>query len=126
MKAEIHKETTVSLTKKKNSTAFDAIFSGDTDGDIGRWGVSGGGSVHIRDGLTEPNNSGFGFRLYIQLKAATEVFVVRNAQMTSHSVSLNADGTQEETIEFTSQVNPQIFAASNSAGTAVQTPSGEF
>ena len=123
LKAEVHKETTVSLTKKKNSTAFDVIFSGDTSGEIGRWGVSG---AAVRNGLTEPNNSGFGYRIYIQLKAATEIFVVRNAQMTSHTVSLNADGTQEETVEFTSQVNPQIFAATGSAGTAEETPSGEF
>ena len=40
--------------------------------------------------------------------------------MTGHTVSLNADGTQEETVEFTSQVNPQIFAATGSAGTAVK------
>ena len=123
LKAEVHKETTLTITKKKNSTAFDVIFSGDTDGTIGRWGVSG---AAVRDGLTEPSDGGFGYRLYLQLKAGTEIFCIRNAQMTSHTVSLNANGTQEETVEFTSQVNPQIFAASGSVGLAVGTPGSEL
>ena len=39
----------------------------------------------------------------------------------SHTVTLNADGTQEETLEFTSQVQPKIFenATDGGIGTAV-------
>ena len=122
LKAEIRKETTVSLTKKKDTPTFDVLFSGDTSDNVGRWGLTTAGA--IRDGLTEPVN--FGFRLYVQLKNASEIFVVRNAQMTGHTVSLNADGTQEETIEFSSQVNPMIFAASTSAGLNVETDAGDL
>ena len=46
--------------------------------------------------------------------ASEEVFVVKNAAMTGHTVSLNADGVTEETIEFTSSVAPGI-----------KTPTGE-
>ena len=32
--------------------------------------------------------------------------MIRNAQMTNNTVTLNADGTQEQSIEFTSSVSP--------------------
>ena len=121
LKAEVHKETTISLTKKKDSPTFDVIFSGDTSGNIARWGVKTNGGFY--DGLEIPNID-FGFRLFIQLKGSTEIFTVYNAQMTSHTVTLNADGTQEETIEFMSQVNPQIFTADGDAGLTAATDAG--
>ena len=111
LKAEVHKETTITLTKKKNSAAFDVIFNGDGS-DVGRWGVTGSS---VRGGLTEPNVS-FGFRCFLQLKGSAEILAIRNAQMTSHTVSLNADGTQEETIELTSQVNPFICTDTSAGG----------
>ena len=112
LKAEVKKETTVSLTKKKNSPAFDAMFSGDTAGNCARWGVTGSS---IRDGLSEPDVT-FGFRIFVQLKATAEILAIRNAQMTGHTVTLNADGTQEETIEFASQTQPMIYNATGSGG----------
>tara|TARA_Y100000310_G_scaffold34795_1_gene32950 strand:+ start:4123 stop:4782 length:660 start_codon:yes stop_codon:yes gene_type:complete len=119
LKAEIRKETTVSITKKKDSAAFDTIFSGDVSGSVGRWGLqsgsSGAGTSGFRDGLSSPDVE-FGYRVFVQLKGATEIFSIRNAQITAHTVTLNADGTQEETVELTSQVNPLIFAATGSTG----------
>ena len=105
LKAEVHKETTVSLTLKRKNANFDIIFSGDSSGDVGRWGVNEGGS--LADGLSEPDNF-YGYRLAIHMKGAKECFTVRNACLVGHTVTLNADGTQEETIEFSSQVEPVI------------------
>ena len=104
LKAEVHKETTVSLSLKKKNGIYDCIFTGDKDGSIGRWGVTGSA---LADGLSEPSIE-YGFRLAIHIKGAKECFTVRNAAFTGHSISLNADGTQEETLEFTSQVEPVI------------------
>ena len=123
LKAEVHKETTLSLTKKKDSPTFDVLFSGDTSGNIARWGVKTGGAFY--DGLEIPSTD-FGYRLYVQLKGAVEIFTVRNAQMTGHTVSLNADGTSEESIEFTAQVNPQLFAATGNAGLIEATSAGDL
>jgi len=123
LKAEVHKETTVSLTKKKDSPTFDVIFSGDTSGNIARWGVKAGGAFY--DGLEIPLVT-FGYRLYVQLKGSTEIFTVYNAQISGHTVTLNADGTQEETIEFTAQVNPQLFAASGNPGLTTATDAGDL
>ena len=123
LKAEIHKETTVTLTKKKDSPTFDVIYSGDTAGNIARWGVKTGGAFY--NGLEIPSTD-FGYRLYVQLKGAVEIFTVRNAQITAHTVSLNADGTSEETVEFTAQVNPQLFAATGAAGLTTATDAGDL
>ena len=105
LKAEVHKETTVSLTQKRKNAVFDVIYSGDSSGDIGRWGVN--ESNALADGLTEPDTN-YGFRLCIFIKGGKECFTVRNAGLTGHTITLNADGTQEETLDFTSQVEPVI------------------
>ena len=126
LKAEVRKETTVTLTKKKDSPVFDLIFSGAPDNFTNgvRWGVKTGGAS-IYDGLEEPSTD-FGYRVFVQLKAGSEILAIRNCQMTGHTISLNADGTQEETIEFTSQVNPMIYAASSSTGLSRATLSSEL
>jgi len=127
LKAEIHKETTVTLTKKKNSAAFDVMFAGDEDGTIARYGVKDSGTLY--GGLEQPGDDyayTFGYRIFVALKAGSEILAIRNAQMTSHTVSLNADGTQEETIEFTSQVNPKIFHAITDGGLDTATTAGDF
>lgn len=114
LKAEVKKETTISLTKKKNSPAFDVLFSGDTSDQCARWGLE-SGSTNIRGGLAEPDVE-FGYRIYVMLKSTAEIISIHNCQMTGHTVTLNADGTQEETVEFASQVQPMIYTASSSGG----------
>jgi hypothetical protein len=42
------------------------------------------------------------------LKNGAEVFTVPNACIQSHSVTLNADGTADETLEFMSYVTPLL------------------
>jgi len=116
LKAEIHKNTVATLTLKKKNAVFDAIYMGDNSGNIGRWGVKNDGTLY--DGLEEPGVDGdftFGYRLAIYLKrsAPAEVMTIRNAQMTAHTVSLNADGTQEDTLEFTSMVKPIISTSAS-------------
>ena len=125
LKAEVRKETTVTLTKKKDSPVFDLLFVGDSAFTNGvRWGVKTGGAS-VYDGLEEPSTD-FGYRVFVQLKGGEEILAIRNAQMTGHTVSLNADGTQEETIEFTSQVNPLIYAATGSGGLDRATAASEL
>jgi len=124
LKAEVHKVTTVTLTLKKKNDTFDVIYTGDLNNNIARWGVKNDGTLY--NGLEEPGVDGyysFGYRLAIYLQeygSNPEVMTIKNAQMTGHNISLNADGTQEETLEFTSSVQPDIsssaVATSSSAG----------
>ena len=67
--------------------------------------------------LEEPTVS-HGYRLYIQLKSGSEVFTVPNACVQSHTTTINADGTQEETIEFMSYVTPRIGTTDYTAATS--------
>jgi len=50
-----------------------------------------------------------------------EIFTLRNAVMTGHTVTLNADGVTEETIEFTSSVAPITDTPTNTGAGSVPT-----
>ncbi len=130
LKAEIKKETTVSLTMKKSNSNYDIMFNGpsiagesyDDAGKHGaRWGVryNTTSTAHeISDGLANPKdhtdststNCTFGYRVFIVMKQGTEVIAVPNCIVTGHTVTLNADGTTEETLEFMSNIDPIIGA----------------
>jgi hypothetical protein len=116
LKAEIKKETTISLTKKKTGPLWDLIFNGDGTRSA-RWGIDSSRGFDdvqdISDGLKAPKdhldvgstNVSFGYRVHVQLNSA-ETISVPACQVTGHTVSLNADGTTEETMEFVSQATP--------------------
>jgi len=103
-KTEIKKETTVSLTRKKTNLHWDELFNST------RYGCSGGTAL---DGLTEVGICD-GYRIHVQLAPSGalspygEVFSVKGACIQSHSTTVNADGTQEETLEFMSYIDPAI------------------
>ena len=100
-KAEIKKETTVSITRKKVDEEWDVLYND------ARFGVSGASTAW--PGLEEPTVT-HGYRVFIQIKSGSEVLSVPNACVQSHSVTVNADGVTEETLEFMSYVTPYIAA----------------
>jgi len=110
-KAEIKKETTVALTRKKQDTLWDLVFNS------ARFGISGAsaGTLAAFPGLEEPSIN-HGYRIHVQLKDGTECVSVPNACITGHTVSVSVDGTADETLEFMSYVTPK-FANSASANT---------
>ena len=118
MSAQVKHEFALTLTKKKSDSTWDKLFN-----DRGRDGVyvesggvvvadsplGGGGAVgFVHDGLTTSRMQNFGYRVYLVLKDESEVFVLRNCCITGHTLSLNADGTQEESLELYSYVRPVI------------------
>ena len=108
LKAEIKKENTVVITKKKDSTLFDDLFN------VARYGLkTSGGATPVLMGqttLAQPAQI-HGYRLHVQLKGSTEVITFRNMTMSEHAVTLNADGVQEESITFMGHVTPLIGTA---------------
>ena len=108
-KVESKKETTVSLTRKKINMDWDLTFNNGY-----RWGIS--GSAVPWDGLEEPTAT-HGYRLFLELKNGAEVFTVPNACIQSHTVTLNADGTADETMEFMSYVTPLLALTGSVAAT---------
>ena len=94
-KAEIKKETTVSLTRKKTNLHWDALFNS------ARYGCSGGSSL---DGLVEVGICD-GYRVHVQLKSGSsdttsECIAIPNCTLTAYTVSTSPDGVDEESLEF--------------------------
>jgi len=101
-KAEIKKETTVSLTRKKSNIAWDGIFNNG-----GRQGCA--TSTEISS-LQEPTIN-TGYRIHVVLSGSADVFTVRGCCVQGHTVSVNADGTSEETMEFMTYITPKVTNA---------------
>jgi len=58
-------------------------------------------------------NSIYAYRVHVRLKNAKEVYTLRNAVITGHTVSINVDGTQEETMELYTTVAPRLATGSH-------------
>ena len=143
LKAEIKKETSITLTRKKSDKMWELAFNGPcsssnaesgSSAQSARWGVSTVDSAaKISSGTKSPKdhtdgtNVTFGYRVHVQLKGSTEVISVPACQITGHSITLNADGTTEETMEFTSSVMPiQLANATAGEFSTAQTAAGQF
>ena len=101
-KAEIKKETTLSLTRKKVDDTWEAIFEG------ARYGVSGTAAGNFTANALKEPTIVTGYRIQVVLKDSEEIFAIMGACIQSHSVSINADGITEETLEFMSYISPNI------------------
>ena len=105
LKAEIKKETSITLTRKKENDAWEACFNG------ARAGIDAAGTGVRSHIAGAPDDVNYGYRVYVKLKDSSEIFVLRNCCITGHTVSLNTDGITEETLELMSYVDPLIKSA---------------
>ena len=116
LKAEIKKENTIVITKKKDSKLFDEMFN------VARYGLTGSGgntpTVMGQASLAQPTRI-MGYRIHVQLLSGTEVISFPNMTLSEHSVTLNADGVQEESITFMGHVTPLIAATATTTETSV-------
>ena len=117
LKAEIKNEITLSITRKKSNAGFSQLFNEARCGIRGTATAvtevaAGLNTVEMNNNLNQPladiKGSGYGYRLYLQLKAGTEVMSLPNMCISEYSISLNADAVQEETIVFYGNVKPII------------------
>mgnify|MGYP003148278364 FL=1 len=106
LKAEIKKATSLTLTSKKSDFNQEVIW------DTIRYGLTGStvSDASIMSGLAEPTIE-YGYRAYVHLSGTNEVMTIPNCVVQSHSVSINADGTTEQTLELMSSVTPVISGA---------------
>ena len=114
LKAEVKKENTISITRKKKDAMWDAIYNEARFG-IGKdiTAATANSTTGLFDGLRAPDFADCGYRVYIRFKDSStlnegEIFVLRNCYVTEHSVSMSADSTQEETLTFMSYVDPVV------------------
>ena len=112
-KAEIKKETTVTFTRKKTNAEWDTIFN-----DV-RYGVTGTAAL---DGLEEPTIN-HGYRIFITINSGNgddEVITLMGCCVQGHTVTVNTDGTMDETLELMTYITPvyQTAAYTTAIGTA--------
>ena len=138
MKAEIKKETTIAITRKRSSKDFDVLFN-QARGGVTTFtssaqvvqsvdDVTGASdTAGVTANLTAINNHdyqpdrNYGYRVYLQFSNGNEVMSIRNCCFQDYSVSLNSDGIQEETLTFYSYVDPVVASAGTTAVTAAST-----
>ena len=106
LKAEIKKETTIVVTKKKKSGFFNSIFSQGI-----RYGVAASTteSDSANLGLTQPD-ANHGFRVLVAIKDTKEVMSIAGCTFSEYGTTVNADGVTEETLTFISHITPKIAA----------------
>jgi len=113
LKAEIKKETTLSVTRKKSNDDWTLVF------DKLRYGATGStptDDTSLNSGLAEPTTE-YGYRAYVHLSGSSDVMTVPNCVVQGHTVSINADGTTDETLELLSMVSPVVSGANYVAAT---------
>ena len=117
LKAEIKKESTITLTKKKDSNFFSLLFN------KARYGVktdaTNGANGFILSTDGQPGID-FGYRVHVMLNSSGEVLSFKNCTLSEYNTTLNADGVTEETMTFMSHVlpvNTNAVAADNVAAT---------
>ena len=144
------KDTTITVTRKKKDNVWDIIFNGpslpaDFEGSTNeagrmgaRFGLADGATTSASDigmGLDFPayvcsgtagTHPVYGYRVHMRLRNGDgtnygEVITLTNCAITGHSVSVNADGTTEETMELSTSVMPAM-AYSTTAATFNVTP----
>ncbi len=132
LKAEVKKETSVTITRKRTSGDWSVLFN-KARGGVTTFTSSAQTAQSVDDvtgasdtagvtaNLTAINNHtyqpdrNYGFRVYLQFKNGSEVMSIRNCCFSEYSVSLNSDGIQEETLTFISYVDPVVASAGTTA-----------
>ena len=103
LKAEIKKETSITITRKKSNNHLELLFSN------ARYGMtSAGAGMQTHSALIMPASTHFGYRVHLAFDDGVDVMSIPHCQITSYSASLSADGVQEETLELISHVTPVV------------------
>lgn len=114
LKAEVKKENSVTITRKKKDEVWNVAFN------EARFGVAEAPAADssVGDGKYQPDFTGYGYRLYIKLAdgAAGETLILPNCCITDYSVTLSPDASQEESLTWISYVNPIIMTGETGTG----------
>jgi len=101
------------------------LYSGSTmlvsDGRRPPWQTTSGTSY-----FNPTETSYYGYRIHIKMKNGGEVYTVKNTALTGHSVTMNADGTTDETLEFKSGVAATLYTGAADTFYTDLTIGGEF
>jgi hypothetical protein len=101
LKAEIKKDTSVTITRKKSDRFWSEMWALNY-----RWG--GDSAAHA--GNTQPDST-HGFRLHVAVKDLQEVISIPGCTLSEYAQTLSADGVTEETLTFVSSITPAVGAS---------------
>ena len=142
LNAEIKKNYTISITRKKSNNDWDALYRAGrmgilpytTTGKIAVEQTELAGHLDAADaGMYEIVNSGadgtistqkwtqMGYRIHVKEKHAGAIMTFRNCCIIGYSVSLGVDAIQEETLEFYSEVDAKHVGGDADPNTALTT-----
>jgi len=142
--AEIVDANSITLSKAATATATNPVAFLDLPTFLhqgARFGVMYTGSTPlISMGRTNPKSAvsgatyalhpsnpvNYGYRVHVRMKDTAEVYTVRNAAITGHTVALNADGVTEETLELKSTVLPTLYTGGTNTFDTTMTTVGEM
>jgi len=118
LKAEVKKENSITLTRKKNDEIWNTIYN------EARFGLDENGA--IGNGHYQPDFTSYGYRVALKFKdgASGEVLILPNCCITEYSVTLSADASQEESMTFLSYVHPIILSGADNAAQDDAAPGG--
>jgi hypothetical protein len=111
LKAEVKKENSITITRKKKDDIWNLAF------DQSRFGISEAGGVSL--GGTQPDFTSYGYRIYMKFNTSSttgETFILPNCCITEYSVTMSPDASQEENMTFISYVNPILLTGLDGAG----------
>ena len=119
LKAEIKKDNSVTITRKKSDSVWSVIYNdarfglAEEPSSGGYYPLPGSTTNPFHDGLSAPDYQVCGYRVYLRFgkaDATGESFILRNCYITDYSVTMSADASQEESITLQSYVDPIIHS----------------
>jgi len=134
LKAEIKKDNSVTITRKKNDNVWAVIYNDARFGlaeipTNGYYNKTGDTTSPFHIGLDAPDYINCGYRVYLRFGGSTtsdEIFVLKNAYITDYSVTLGADSSQEESLTLQSYLDPIIHTGAVSDTFDAPTTVGEL
>ena len=121
LKAEIKKDNSVTITRKKSDSVWSVIYNDTRFGLAeepaadGYYGLPTSAVNPFHEGLTAPDYVTCGYRIYLRFgteDANGETFILRNCYITDYNVTLGADSSQEESMTLQSYIDPVIYSGS--------------
>tara|TARA_Y100000296_G_scaffold82806_1_gene112543 strand:+ start:13 stop:789 length:777 start_codon:yes stop_codon:yes gene_type:complete len=135
LKAEIKKDNSVTLTRKKSDSVWSVIYNdarfglADPKPTDGYKPLPSDSPNPFHDGLSAPDYVTCGYRVYLRFGPADstgETFILRNCYVTDYSVTLGADSSQEESLTLQSYIDPIIFTGAVDEKFDTPTDAGEL
>ncbi len=118
LKAEIKKDNSVTITRKKSDNVWNVIYNdarfalAEEPSTGGYYPLPTSATNPFHEGLSAPDYVTCGYRVYLRFgpeDANGETFILRNCYVTDYSVTLGADSSQEESMTLQSYIDPVIF-----------------